>query len=82
VDPGNVVIDLGMLSASQSVSLEAQVDTSTPPTTTTTTTTQPPAPLAGTGLNVTGMVLTALALILAGALLLLGSRRHSLRETE
>ena len=46
VDPNGVVVDLGMLSVSERMSLEAQVDASTPPTTTTT---RPPAPLAGTG---------------------------------
>ena len=79
VDPGDVVVDLGMLSESQRTSLEAEVDTTTPPTTTTT---QPTAPLASTGLNVTGMLLTALALILAGASLFFGSRRLSRRGTE
>lgn len=78
VDPGHVVVDLGMLSESQRTSLEAEVDTTTPPTTTTT---QPTAPLASTGPNVTGMLLTALALILAGASLFFGSRRLSRRGT-
>jgi len=79
VDPGHVVVDLGMLSESQRTSLEAEVDTTAPPTTTTT---QPTAPLAGTGLNVRGMLLTALTLILAGASLFIGSRRLSRRGTE
>ena len=78
VDPGHVVVDLGMLSESQRTSLEAEVDTTTPPTTTTT---QPIAPLASTGLNVTGMLLTALALILVGVSLFFGSRRLSRRGT-
>ncbi len=78
VDPGNVVVDLWMLSESQRTSLEAEVDTTAHPTTTTT---QPTAPLAGTGLNVTGMLLTALTLILAGASLFIGSRRLSRRGT-
>lgn len=76
VDPGHVVVDLGMLSDSQRTSLEAAVDTTTPPTTT-----QPVAPLASTGLNVTGMLLTALGLILAGVSLCFGSRRLSRRGT-
>lgn len=79
VDPGHVVVDLGMLSDSERGSLEAEVDTSAPPTTTTT---QPPAPLAGTRLHATGMILTALALIVVGALLLMGSRRLSDRGTK
>jgi hypothetical protein len=78
VDPGHVVVDLGMLSESQRTSLEAEVDTTSPPTTTTT---QPAAPLASTGLNITGLLLTALALILAGASLFFGSRRLSRRGT-
>jgi hypothetical protein len=79
VDPGPVVVNLGMLSDSQRVTLEAEVDTSAPPTTTTS---QPPAPLAGTGLNATAMVLAALSLILAGALLFIGSRRPAQRGTK
>ncbi len=79
VDPGPVVVTLGMLSISQRVSLEAEVDASAPPTTTTT---QPIGPLPHTGLNVTGRTLTALALILAGALLVRRSRRPSRRETK
>jgi hypothetical protein len=77
VDPGPVVVNLGMLSVSQRESLETEVDTSAPPTTTTT---QPAAPLAHTGQNLTGMAVTALSLILAGAaLLFMGSRRLSHR---
>jgi hypothetical protein len=79
VDPGPVVVDLGMLSDSQRVSLEAEVDAAAP---TTTTTTQPPAPLAHTGLNVSAMVLAALSLIVAGALLFTGSCRPSRRGTK
>jgi hypothetical protein len=80
VDPGPIVVHLGMLSDSQRVALEAEVDTSAPATTTTSP--QPPAPLAGTGLNVTGMVLAAFGLILAGAWLFIGSRRRSHRGTK
>lgn len=79
VDPGPVVVTLGTLSISQRVSLETEVDASAPPTTTTT---QPLGPLPHTGLNVTGRALTALALILAGALLVMRSRRPSRRETK
>jgi hypothetical protein len=75
VDPRDRVTDLGMLSDSERMALEAEIDTEAQ--TTTTTTTQPPqGPLAGTGVNVTPMVFSACALILIGALLLLlGSRR-------
>ena len=79
VDPGPVMLGLGLLSVSERVSLEARVDASAPSTTTTT---RPTAPLAGTGLNVTGLVLTACALILVGALFFLRSRRIAHRGTK
>jgi hypothetical protein len=61
VDPVNKVVDLGPLAVPQRTDLEAALD--------------PPPPLAGTGLNETGMVLAALGLILAGSLLVVGSHR-------
>jgi hypothetical protein len=89
VDPGDHVVDLGMLTVSERKSLDAEVAASAPTTTTTITTTttttttapptttptQPPAPLAGTGVNVVGKVLTALALISAGSVFYVLSRR-------
>jgi hypothetical protein len=72
MDPEHVVVDLGMLSVSERIALEAEVDASAPPTTTTT---QPPPPLAGTGLNEAAMALTAVLLMFVGALLCTGVRR-------
>ena len=58
VDSGNRTVDLGQLSTSQRMALEAVVDS-----------------LAGTGQNETAMASGAVALILLGTSLLVGSRR-------
>jgi hypothetical protein len=65
VDPGGVVVDLGMLSVSDRMSVEVRVDASASPPTITT---QSPTPLGGHGPERAGVLLTAFAVILVGAL--------------
>jgi hypothetical protein len=82
VDPHDVVVELGLLTVSERKSLDVEIQAAAATTTTTTTTTQAGAPLAGTGANVTGLLLIALGLLLAGGSLIVGSRRISHRRPQ